>query len=75
MGSAFIISVVHGRIPTQLLLLKKSNNIEILLSSLSDFISFITSDTFPLHLKIVPHYSLKSIYNMLEQHLTVLPFG
>lgn len=44
MGLAFIISMVH-RIPTPLLLLKKSNDIEIFLDSLSDFISFIASDT------------------------------
>lgn len=53
MGLAFIISMVHRRIPTQLLLLKKSSDIGILLGSLSDFISFLASNTPLVCLKIV----------------------
>lgn len=59
MGLAFIISMVHRRIPTQLLLLKKSSDIGILLGSLSDFITFLASNTPLVYLKIVLDYSLE----------------
>lgn len=64
MGLAFIISMVHRGIPTLLLLLKMSNDTEIFLGSLSDFISFFCFRyTVPQCLKIVPRYLLKSTYN------------
>lgn len=75
MGLAFIISMVHRRIPTQLLLLKKSSDIGILLGSLSDFISFLAPNTPLVYLKIVLDCSLKKTYNPAEQILAILLLG
>lgn len=49
MGSAFIISMVHRRIPVLLLLLEKWNNIETLLDPYSHFIDFIVCRQPVLH--------------------------